>query len=71
MSYDLKTSIPLEALPCSKYNLLCIVMFIFVATAFRKGDVLFYILTDTIAIRAGDFVSSALFNAFLNDENSQ
>lgn len=43
---------------------------IFVTTPFGKGEVLFYLLTDTIAIRAGEINSPALFNAFLSDEDS-
>jgi len=34
---------------------------IFVEIAFGKGIVLFYLLTKTIAIRAGDFLSPAFF----------
>lgn len=43
---------------------------IFVDLAFGKGIVLFYLLTETTAIKVGDVKSPAFFfHAFLNDEN--
>lgn len=42
---------------------------IFVDIAFRKGKVLFYLLTKTSAILAGDVSLPAFFYAFLNDED--
>ena len=43
---------------------------IFVDIAFGKGIVLFYLLTKTIATKAGDDYSPAFFYAFLNNEKS-
>jgi len=37
---------------------------IFVYSAFGKGKILFYLLTKTIAIRAGDLLITCLFFTF-------
>ena len=43
--------------------------YIFVDCAIGKDNLLFYLLTKTIAIRAGDVSSPAFFCALLNDED--